>query len=63
LFGLVTEGPASEGEEIARARLAGAVVVSSVIVGKACDLEAVVRTPPQRQAHVDGAMKEAKDLL
>lgn len=32
-------------------------------VGKACELEAVVQAPPQRQAHVNGAMKGADDLL
>jgi hypothetical protein len=46
LFGLVTDGPASEGEEIARAGLAGVAVVCPVSVGKACDLENVVRAPP-----------------
>ena len=42
LFGLVIDGPASEGEEIPGARLAGAAVVGPVSVGKACELEAVV---------------------
>jgi hypothetical protein len=46
LFGLVADGPASEGEEIARMGLAGAVVVCPVSVGKACELEIVVRIPP-----------------
>jgi hypothetical protein len=46
LFGLVADGPASEGEEIARTRLAGDVVVCLVSVGKACALETVVRAPP-----------------
>jgi hypothetical protein len=46
LFGLVTDGPASEGEEIAKARLAGGAVVGPVMVGKACELEAVVHAPP-----------------
>jgi hypothetical protein len=45
LFGLVADGPASEGEEIARTGLAGAVVVCPVSVGKVCELEAVVRAP------------------
>jgi hypothetical protein len=63
LFGLVTDWPASEGEDIAGARLAGAAVVGLVNVGKACELEAVVQAPPQRQAHVDGAIKVAEDLL
>jgi hypothetical protein len=56
LFGLAADGPASESEEIARTRLAGVVVVCPVSVGKACKLVTVVRAPPQRQAHVDGAM-------
>jgi hypothetical protein len=38
LFGLVTDGPASEGEEIARTGLAGGDVVCLVSVGKACEL-------------------------
>jgi hypothetical protein len=63
LFGLVTSWPASEGEEIAGARLAGAVVVGPVSVGKACELKAVVQAPPQRHAHVDGAMKVAEDFF
>jgi hypothetical protein len=46
LFGLVGDGPASEGEEIARTGLAGAVVVGPISVGKACELETVVRAPP-----------------
>jgi hypothetical protein len=45
LFGLVTDWPASEGEEIAEARLAGAAVVGPVIVDKACELEVVVHAP------------------
>jgi hypothetical protein len=57
LFGLVAYGPASEGEEIARTGLMRAAVVCPVSVGKACELETVVRAPPQRQAHVNGAMK------
>ena len=63
MFGLVTDGPASEGGEIAGWRLAGAVVVGPVSVGKACELEDVVQAPPQRQAHVDGAMEVAEDLF
>jgi hypothetical protein len=46
LFGLVANGPASEREEIPRTRLAGAAVVCPVSVGKACELETVVRAPP-----------------
>jgi hypothetical protein len=46
LFGLVTDGPASEGEEIVRTGLAGAAVVCPVSVGKAYELETVVRAPP-----------------
>jgi hypothetical protein len=46
LLGHVVDGPASEGEEIARAGLAGAAVVSHVSVGKACELETMVRGPP-----------------
>ena len=38
LFDLVTHWPASEGEEIAGARLAGAAVVGPISVGKACEL-------------------------
>jgi hypothetical protein len=63
LFGLVDDGPASERAEIARTRLAGAVVVCPIIVGKACELETVVRAPAQRQAHVDGAMEVLQDLF
>jgi hypothetical protein len=37
LFGLVTDGPASEGEDIALTRLAGAAVVCAISVGKACE--------------------------
>jgi hypothetical protein len=46
LFRLVTDGPASEGDEIARTRLAGAVVVGPISVGKDCELETVIRAPP-----------------
>jgi hypothetical protein len=46
LFGLVADGSATESEEIARTRLAGVVVVCPVSVGKACELETVVRAPP-----------------
>jgi hypothetical protein len=46
LFGLVTDGPASEGEEIARTGLAVDAVVRPISVGKVCELETVVRTPP-----------------
>jgi hypothetical protein len=46
LFGLVANGPASESEEIPRRGLAGVVVVCLVNVGKACELETVVRAPP-----------------
>jgi hypothetical protein len=46
LFGLVTDGPASVGKEIAQTGLAGAAVVCPVSVGKACELETVVRAPP-----------------
>jgi hypothetical protein len=46
LFGLVADGPASEGEEKARTGLAGVVVVCPVSVGKAYELETVVRAPP-----------------
>jgi hypothetical protein len=46
LFGLVVDGPASEGEEIARTRLARVVIVCPVSVGKACELETVGRGPP-----------------
>jgi hypothetical protein len=46
LFGLVADGPASKCEEIARTGLACAVVVCPVSVGKACELETVVRAPP-----------------
>jgi hypothetical protein len=63
LFGLVADGPASEGEEIARTRLAGVDVVCSVNVGKSCKLETVVRAPPQREAHVDAAMEVSEYLL
>jgi hypothetical protein len=45
LFGLVAYGPASEGEEIARTRLAGVAVVRPVNVSKVCNLETVVRAP------------------
>jgi hypothetical protein len=45
LFGLVVDRPASESEEVARAGVAGAAVVCSVSVGKACKLEVVVRAP------------------
>jgi hypothetical protein len=44
LFGLVVDG--SEGEEIARTRLAGAAVVCIASVGKTCKLKTVVRAPP-----------------
>jgi hypothetical protein len=60
LFGL---WPASDSEEVARTGLAGVVVASPVSVGKACKLEAVVRPPPQRHAHVDGAMEVSKYLF
>jgi len=50
LFGLVTDWPASEGKEIAGARLAGAAVVGPISVGKACELEAVVQAPPKSGA-------------
>jgi hypothetical protein len=43
LFLLVADGSASESEKIARTRLAGAAVVCLVSVGKACELETVVR--------------------
>ena len=46
MFDLVTDWSASEVEEIAGARLAGAAVVDPVNVGKACELEAVVQAPP-----------------
>jgi hypothetical protein len=46
LFGLVIDGPASEGEDIARTGLAGPVVVCQVSVGKASELKTVVRAPP-----------------
>jgi hypothetical protein len=46
LFGLVAYGPASEGEEITKTRLAGAAVVCPISVGKVCKLENVVRAPP-----------------
>jgi hypothetical protein len=45
LFGLVADGPASEGEDIARTGLAGATIVCTVRVGKTCKLETVVRAP------------------
>jgi hypothetical protein len=64
LFGLLADGPASEGEEKVRTRIAGVVVVRPVSVGKACKLETAVCPPlPQRQAHVDGAMEVSKYLL
>jgi hypothetical protein len=63
LFGHVADGPASEGEEIARPGLADAAFVGPISVGKACELEHVVRAPPQRHAHVDGAMEVSKNLL
>jgi hypothetical protein len=46
LFGLVAYGSASESEEIARTGLAGPAVVCPVSVGKACELETLVRAPP-----------------
>jgi hypothetical protein len=62
-FGLVADGPASDGEEIARTRLAGAVVVCLVSVGKACKLETVARHPLQRKAYASGAMEVPEYLL
>jgi hypothetical protein len=50
LFGIVTDGPASEGEEIARTRLAGVAVVFPFNVGKARELENVVRALPTSSA-------------
>jgi hypothetical protein len=46
LFGLVADGPASEGEEITRTRLAGFAIVRPVSVDNACKLDIVVRAPP-----------------
>jgi hypothetical protein len=63
LFGLVADGPASESKEIARTRLASVAVVCPVSVGKARELGTVVRAPPQRRSHVDGAMEVSKDLF
>jgi hypothetical protein len=63
LFRLVTDGPASEGEKLARTRLACATIVCLVRVIKAFKLEIVVRASPQRKAHVDGAMEVSKYLL
>jgi hypothetical protein len=46
LFGLVVDGPASDSKEVARTGFAGATVVRPVSVGKAYELEIVVRAPP-----------------
>jgi hypothetical protein len=48
LFRLVANGPASDSEGIARTGLAGAAAVCLISVGKACELETMVRAPPQR---------------
>jgi hypothetical protein len=63
LFILVADVPASEGEDIARTRPAGANLVCPVRVGKACKLETVVRASPQRQAHVNGPMEVSEYRL
>jgi hypothetical protein len=59
LFGLVADGPASEGEKIAGARLTGVVVVGPVSVGKACELEAVVKNRITEQNKKQAAVKTA----
>jgi hypothetical protein len=52
LFGLADDGPASEGEEVARTGLAGAPVVCPISVGKASKSETVVIRVPPPPLHV-----------
>jgi hypothetical protein len=60
LFGLKADGPASEGEEIGRTRLAGVGVVCLVIVGKACKLEIVGRPPAAQRRPRTGVRSQAR---
>jgi hypothetical protein len=49
----VTSRPSAECKQVARAGLACAVVFRTVGVGEVCELEVVIGSPLQSQAHVD----------